>query len=106
MVRPRQVFLSIEGAQGSGKDIILEKVIAYLEFFNIKAQQTEDEDTVRLVFTEQDLAALVFECPKCGVDISDSYEQDDPSVGIVGGWYCEACDIGFVDEREGSDDDR
>lgn len=34
-------------------------------------------------------------CPKCNADISDSYEADDPSVGIVGGWYCDACDTGF-----------
>ena len=33
-------------------------------------------------------------CPKCGVDISDTYEPDDYSCGIVGGWYCEACDLG------------
>jgi len=49
--------------------------------------------------------ARTFECPKCGQDISDTYEGDDPSVGIVGGWYCEACDIGFVDEDPGDDPD-
>ena len=32
-------------------------------------------------------------CPKCDADISDSYEPDDPSVGICGGWYCDACDL-------------
>ena len=32
-------------------------------------------------------------CPKCDADISDSYEPDDYSVGIVGGWYCDACDL-------------
>lgn len=32
-------------------------------------------------------------CPKCDVDISDSYEPDDHSVGICGGWYCDACDL-------------
>lgn len=31
-------------------------------------------------------------CPKCDADISDTYEPDDPSVGIGGGWYCNACD--------------
>lgn len=34
-------------------------------------------------------------CPKCDADISDSYEPDDWSVGIVGGWYCDACDAGY-----------
>jgi hypothetical protein len=32
-------------------------------------------------------------CPKCDADVSDSYEPDDPSVGIYGGWYCDACDL-------------
>lgn len=32
-------------------------------------------------------------CPKCDADISESFEPDDPSVGIVGGWYCDACDL-------------
>ena len=34
-------------------------------------------------------------CPKCDADISESYEPDDPSVGIVGGYYCDACDLGI-----------
>lgn len=38
------------------------------------------------------------ECPKCGADISESYESDDWSVGIVGGWYCDACDLGISDD--------
>jgi hypothetical protein len=33
-------------------------------------------------------------CPKCGADISDTYEPGDWSVGIVGGWFCDACDLG------------
>ncbi|WP_291208936.1 hypothetical protein [Hyphomonas sp.] len=32
-------------------------------------------------------------CPKCDEDIGDSYQEDDPSVGIVGGYYCDACDL-------------
>jgi hypothetical protein len=36
-------------------------------------------------------------CPKCAQDISDSFEPDDPSVGIVGGWYCDACDLGIAE---------
>jgi len=32
-------------------------------------------------------------CPKCDADISESYEPDDWSVGITGGWYCDACDL-------------
>jgi hypothetical protein len=34
-------------------------------------------------------------CPKCDADVTDSYEPDDHSVGIVGGWYCDACDLGI-----------
>lgn len=34
-------------------------------------------------------------CPKCDADISESYEEDDPSVGIVGGYYCDACDCAY-----------
>lgn len=37
-------------------------------------------------------------CPKCDVDISDSYERDDPSVGISAGWYCDACDLPVGDD--------
>jgi hypothetical protein len=32
-------------------------------------------------------------CPKCDADIGDSYEPDDRSGGICGGWYCDACDL-------------
>lgn len=32
-------------------------------------------------------------CPKCDAEIGDSYEPDDPPVGIYGGWYCDACDL-------------
>jgi hypothetical protein len=32
-------------------------------------------------------------CPKCDADIGDSYEPDDRSVGICGGWYCDVCDL-------------
>lgn len=47
-------------------------------------------------------------CPKCDTDISESYEPDDPSVGICGGWYCDACDLGIGEHeypREPLDDD-
>lgn len=37
-------------------------------------------------------------CPKCEADISDSYEPDDPSVGVIGGWYCDACDLAVGDD--------
>jgi len=30
------------------------------------------------------------ECPKCGEPME--FEEDDNSVGIVGGWYCTNCD--------------
>jgi len=42
----------------------------------------------------------IVECPKCGQDISDSYQGYDPDVGIMGsGWWCEKCDI-HVEEEE------
>ena len=47
-------------------------------------------------------------CPKCNADIRKSYEPDDPSVGICGGWYCDACDLAIGEhevERESFPDD-
>lgn len=40
------------------------------------------------------------DCPKCGQDITDSYEQDDYDSGIVGGWYCDQCNEGFTKDYE------
>lgn len=50
---------------------------------------------------------MTIHCPKCQADISESYEPDDWSVGIVGGWYCDACDIGYGESELGEppDDD-
>ena len=45
-------------------------------------------------------------CPKCAADVSDSYEPDDWSVGIVGGWHCDACALGIAEDYpEPKDDD-
>jgi len=47
-------------------------------------------------------------CPKCDADISDTYESDDPSVGICAGWYCDACGLGIGEHeypREPMEDD-
>lgn len=47
-------------------------------------------------------------CPKCDADISDTYEGNDPSVGINAGWYCDACDLGIGEHeypREPIEDD-
>jgi transcription elongation factor Elf1 len=42
-----------------------------------------------------------FECPKCGADISDSYESAEPDVGIMSsGFYCEVCDIAYAAEED------
>lgn len=33
-------------------------------------------------------------CPQCNADISDSWEDYDPSVGIMSaGWYCDVCNL-------------
>lgn len=48
--------------------------------------------------------ARTCECPKCGADISDSYESYDPSVGIMAsGWYCEACEEPVLDDEDDND---
>lgn len=44
-------------------------------------------------------------CPKCDADIGESYEPDDPSVGVVGGYYCDACDLAVGDDHEPMEDD-
>lgn len=47
-------------------------------------------------------------CPKCGVDISDTYQGAEPDVGIMsGGWFCDACNeaVGDEDGPEHHDDD-
>lgn len=44
----------------------------------------------------------IFNCPKCDADISDTYEEDDDSIGIVGSWYCDVCDEGFPAHEYGS----
>jgi len=36
-------------------------------------------------------------CPKCDADISETYEGDDWSCGIVAGYYCDACDLGIAE---------
>lgn len=39
-------------------------------------------------------------CPKCEADISESYQEAEPDVGIMsGGYYCDACDLP-VDEED------
>jgi len=52
--------------------------------------------------------ARMCECPKCGEDITDSYEGAEPDVGIMtAGWYCDKCEV-FVpyDPDEDYDEDR
>lgn len=52
--------------------------------------------------------ARIVECPKCGADISDTYQGPEPDVGIMmGGWFCDACNVTVADEDgpEPHDDD-
>ena len=45
-------------------------------------------------------------CPKCDADVSESYQEYDPDVGIMsGGYYCDACDLPIDEEYEFHDDD-
>lgn len=38
-------------------------------------------------------------CPKCDADISDSFQEAEPDVGIMGaGWYCDACELSVDDD--------
>lgn len=40
------------------------------------------------------------ECPNCGKDISDCYQEYDPDVGMMrAGWFCDPCDL-FVEEED------
>jgi hypothetical protein len=45
-------------------------------------------------------------CPKCDADITETKEDDDPECGIVGGYYCDACDLAVpFDYDDGSYED-
>ena len=48
-------------------------------------------------------------CPQCDADISDTYQEADPSVGIMsGGWFCDPCNLSVGEhevEREPLPDD-
>lgn len=46
---------------------------------------------------------MTVNCPKCETDISDSYQDDEPDVGVVGGWYCDARDVGYGENELGGD---
>ena len=43
---------------------------------------------------------MVKYCPKC--DLLMEHQEDEPDVGIVGGWYCDHCDYSVLDDQ--SDD--
>ncbi len=36
-------------------------------------------------------------CPKCGEDITDSFEEGDPSTGVAGGWWCDDCEASVAE---------
>lgn len=51
---------------------------------------------------------MTIHCPKCGADVTETYEGADYECGINPGWYCDACDLGIGEheiEREHFDDD-
>ena len=37
-------------------------------------------------------------CPKCGADISDTWQAAEWDVGIDAGWFCDTCDLGVGDD--------
>src|SRR5690349_11116970 len=38
------------------------------------------------------------ECPKCGADISDSWQPAEWDVGINAGWFCDPCNLSVGDD--------
>lgn len=49
------------------------------------------------------MASPSCECPKCGADISETYQGAEPDVGIMSsGWYCDVCNIYVDDDDDGS----
>lgn len=48
---------------------------------------------------------MIVNCPKCEADVSETYEPDDWSCGVVGGYYCDACDLGIAEHEVGYPDD-
>jgi hypothetical protein len=41
------------------------------------------------------------ECPKCGKDIGETFQEAEPDVGLMnGGWYCGECDIAVSQEDD------
>lgn len=43
-------------------------------------------------------------CPKCDRDISDTFQEAEPDVGIAtSGWYCDNCDL-FVEAEDDESD--
>jgi hypothetical protein len=39
-------------------------------------------------------------CPRCDVDVSDTYESDDFETGINAGYYCQDCDLGIGEDGD------
>jgi hypothetical protein len=48
------------------------------------------------------LCVMEKRCPHC--DIEMEHESDDPSVGIVGGWFCHHCEIAYPDDDWSEED--
>lgn len=48
----------------------------------------------------------LIQCPVCDEDITESYQEYDPDVGIMSSWwYCDKCDEFVGDEYEPLEDD-
>jgi hypothetical protein len=37
-------------------------------------------------------------CPNCEADVTDSHQNDEPDVGIAGGYYCDVCDLAIPED--------
>lgn len=56
----------------------------------------------RVARVEAEGRLKMHECPKCGTPMEQ--QEDEPDVGVVGGWYCGACDYGELGDIDDEPD--